>query len=492
LYSFTENLKIALLFIIDWKDIPDSIISKVSEKLSVELKILRSEKKIFIQWMKGVINDHVDSINTGTVPKYDLTDNLIQYYLLKVSINESFDMQFIENEAILKEGWLSQFNKTTDIRLVEEKLKVMVKALQEQLKAMTAKEFDLNEIDNLLKLSKLFCEVLYTAQINDLKIEDYLDLEWIYDKFDKLIRELVNQNDNKYESLFYYPYRKKPVTADTIMDYLFSQYKDENVALIVFDGMSFDEWFILKDMLSNFEIDESELFAIVPTITSFSRTAIFSGKTPNNFIKDSKKPNEAKEFYNNLKEHGFDDEEILYGHINLKLNTIKVDKGDLPFNNIKSYRFIGLVCNLFDDLSHEDVQTLSFKSNLYKKIKNEIESSKLIDFIKQLRDDGYKIIITSDHGNVFCKGNGIKSNKNLEFDIRESRRCLIFDRESFADELVNKNPYQTFRYSYSFAPQELIFVFAKANECFINEREYTMTHGGISPEELIVPLVVLK
>jgi hypothetical protein len=33
---------------------------------------------------------------------------------------------------------------------------------------------------------------------------------------------------------------------------------------------------------------------------------------------------------------------------------------------------------------------------------------------------------------------------------------------------------------------------AKSNECFINDKEYAITHGGISPEELIVPMAVIK
>ena len=492
LYSFTENLKIALSFVIDSKDIPDAIADKVSKKLSVDLRILRNEKKTFIEWIRNIINEYIKTKESDDKPKYDLSDNLIQFYLLKLSISDNVDIAIIRDDIVSKEKWLSRFSKIPGDKMLDERIRSMVIALQEQLKAMAAKDLDLNEIDNLLKLSKLFFEILYITQINDRKLEDYIDLKWTYEKFDKLMINLVNQSDNKYESLFYYPYHKKPVTVDKIMDYVISHYKNDNVALLVFDGMSYDEWFILKDRLVEYDIDESELFAVIPTITSFSRTAIFSGKTPSSFIKDGKKANEAKEFYSNLNERGYSENDVLYGNINLKLNVIKSEKDNIPFEYIRNYRFLGLVCNLFDDLSHEDIQTISLKSNLYKKIRNEIDSSKITDFIKQLKNDGYIIVLTSDHGNVFCKGNGIKTNRNLEFDIRESRRCLIFDRDTFADEIVNNNPYQTFRYKYAFAPEGLIFVFAKGNKCFINNKEYVITHGGISPEELIVPMAVIK
>ena len=72
LYSFTENLKIALSFVIDSKDIPDAIADKVSKKLSVDLRILRNEKKTFIEWIRNIINEYIKTKESDDKPKYDL------------------------------------------------------------------------------------------------------------------------------------------------------------------------------------------------------------------------------------------------------------------------------------------------------------------------------------------------------------------------------------------------------------------------------------
>ena len=490
LFSLTENLKIALSYLVDQKEIPPVILEKVTDKLGEDLNSLRDESQ-FKEWIQEIIADYLKAKKEARVPKFDLSDSLLQYYLLKISIDHDFDIPVISIENIAEEKWLSKYRKSSDTHVIIEKIRSQVSLIQEHLREMAGKEFDLNELDALLKLSRLFCETIYQIQSRDLKMEDFIDLDWAHNEFDKVMRMLVNEKDNKYESLFYYPH-SKPRTVDKILGYIQQNYKEKNVALIVFDGMSYDEWFILKESLSEFDIEESEVFALVPTITSFSRTAIFSGKTPREFMEDNKPPNETKIFYGSAVEYGYKEDDVLFGRIDLTNNVVRSGGQDIDFNHLKSYELLGLICSLFDDLSHEDVHTLSLKSNLYKKIKNEIDSSQLIDFLAQLKSDGYLIVITSDHGNIFCKGNGIKPNRNLEFDKRESARCLIFDRESFADNIINNNPYRTFRYHNAFLPENLVFVIARTNECFTGEKDYRITHGGISPEELVVPLVVLK
>lgn len=492
IHSPTENLKIALAYIVDGRNIPDSMIAPVSRTLSKDIKALKNDSRLFSDWLKGILISYVDDRRKKVVPMFDLSDAALQFYLLKASMSYDLGLDLMVEEVIGKDIWLAYYKKNPDKGQIVKKVQSEVAIFKELLMDMVPREFDLNEVDDLLKISKLFCEILYTIQINDLKISEYIDLDSIYDQLDKLFRKLVNEQDNKYQALFHYPHKDRPYTADKIIDYICSNNKNRNVALIVFDGMSYDEWFILKEKLDYFEIEEKEIFAIVPTTTSFSRTSIFSGRTPKEFMTNGKKGDDSKEFNSALNNRGFDKKDILYGQINLKTNMLKTDNDNVDFNLLKDYKFLGMVCNLFDELSHEKVITVSHKTNLYKKITNEIESSNIVGFLKQLKNDGYIIFVTSDHGNIFCKGNGIKPNKNLEIDRRESSRCLIYDKESLAEELTNSNPYNTFRYRYDFIPEDFTLVLAKTNECFINVNDYLITHGGISPEELIIPFAVLK
>jgi len=491
LYSDTENLKIALSYIVDKKDIPVQIIEKVSRKLSKDIRSMQSNSESIAMWIKELLLNYAAEKKQGSVPKFELTDQTIQYYLFKINLTYNINIPQVARDLVLSDPWLLRFNQKPSNEFIITKIKSNVELLNNLIAEFNSKEFDLNDIDSLTKLSKLFCQILYETQINNFRPESLFNLDELYNDLEKLFRKIINEKDNKYESLFYFPYDKKPFTVDKVLDHICYNYKDQKVVLIVFDGMSFDEWYILKERISELKMQEKEMFAMVPTLTSFSRMAIFSGKTPNLFI--GHKPQERQEFYEALIQKGYDEKEIIYGFLDLKNNTFDTEKKSIEFKFLKDYKFIGMVCNLFDDLSHEQIITLSQKMNLYKKIINELESSSIFELLNQLKNDGYVVIITSDHGNIFCRGNGIISNKMLELDEkRESKRCLIFDRESFAEDIIAKNPTSVYRYKHKFVPEKYHFVFAKINECFANPKDFVITHGGISPEEMVVPFVVIK
>jgi hypothetical protein len=490
LHSNTENLKIALSYIVDKKDVPEIIINKISKKLSININELRNNHSEFIFWIKILLKEYVIEKERNEILVYDLANPVIQFYLIKISMNYDINLP-IPSNLISNENWLSKFKKEPNQQEIKESITTLVFFYRKMMDELLKKEFDLNEIDDMLKLSRMFCEIIYLIQINEFHFDDFIKLEKEYDDFDKLFREkLVNERNNNYESLFYSSTSDNPLTVDKILDFAKSKFKTK-IALIVMDGMSFDEWFILKDEIKDFKIIEREIFSIIPTITSFSRTAIFSGKIPKDFMNEKYQVNEEKEFFSAMEGLGFNKNNVIYGNLNLKSNTLKTNKNEINLEHLKGYDFMGIVCNLFDDLSHDKVITNARKSIFYKNIKNNINSSSLIKFFQQLKKDGYHILITADHGNVFCEGNGISPNKNLEIDNRSSR-CLFFDNENFAEKVTNANFSNTFSYKYSMLPSQLTLVLPITNQCFIKKEDYRITHGGISPEELIVPLVILE
>src|SRR5699024_5376906 len=98
------------------------------------------------------------------------------------------------------------------------------------------------------------------------------------------LSQTMNQNFEawmfeKYATLYNIPYYPSPVMVDRIPHYLESVERDK-VALIVLDGMNFTQWSQIKQSLFDheYQIEENGIFAWVPTLTSVSRQAIFSGK----------------------------------------------------------------------------------------------------------------------------------------------------------------------------------------------------------------------
>lgn len=488
LFNPTMNLRIGLEYLIDKKELDDFIIEKISKNLNINFKQLFEDETKISEFIESLILNYISENQFNH--KFDLSDAFIQYYLSKCDLKSQKVSGKIDEDLLNKYPWLIRF------KLNSNSTDLIVKKINSEIsefhlyydKIYDDNILDLNDLEDVFKLSKKFFNIIYEIQINDLSLNDFAYQEIknkIYNIFISMIHE------NIYEQLFNYPYNKKPFTVDRILDYVNYNYKEDNVALIVMDGMSYDEWFILKEYLNSFKIKELESFSILPSITSFSRTSIFTGKTPNRFLDENNKikyNEEPKGFEKYFIDKNLLENDILWGRVDLNNNIIKNGKNKTEFKYLKGYGALGLVCNLFDDESHSMNVFGENKSNLYKNITSAIDSSNLIELLNYLKEVGYKIILTSDHGNVYCEGNGINSNKMLESE-RKSIRCLMFDSEVLADNLVNENPNECFKFQYNILSNDIYLVFA-IDGCFGNKT--AITHGGFTPEECIVPVVILE
>ena len=488
LFNPTENLRVALEYLIDETNLDDFIIEKISNNLKINLKELYGDDVKIHKFIEDLIINYISENQFRH--EFDLSNNYIQYYLTKYDLKSQIVSDNLNEKVLNKYPWLIKFKLTSDSK--EQKLrKINSEILEFEMyydKIYADDILDLNDWNDIFKLSKKFATILYEIQSNELKLDDF-NMNEYYNKTKILFKSILEEK--LYVQLFNYSYKDKPYTVDRILDFINFNFKDENIALIVMDGMSYDEWFILKEYLDDFKIKELESFSILPSITLFSRTSIFAGKTPNRFL------TEAHKIKSNAKEKGFKEffmgknileNDILYGRIDLNNEIVKNHKEQIEWEYLQGYKALGLICNLFDDESHSIKIFGENKSNLYKNIKSAIDSSNLINLIKKLKEYGYKIILTADHGNIYCEGNGIKANKMLEFEHKSSR-CLIFDNELFADKIVETNPQECFKYQYNILSKDLFLVFA-VDGCFDNNA--SITHGSISPEECIVPVVILQ
>ena len=488
LFNPTENLRVGLEYLIDKTNLDTFIIEKISNNLNINFKELSKDENKIKDFIESLILDYISE--NQFKHKFDLSNTYIQYYLTKYDLKSQSVSECLNERVLTMYPWLIKFKLKSDSK--EQSIrKINSEILEFEMyydKIYEDDIIDLNDWDDIFKLSKKFARILYEIQNNELKLEDF-NMNEYYDKTKRLFKSILIENI--YEQLFNYPYNKKPYTVDRILDYITHNFKDEQVALIVMDGMSYDEWFILKEYLDDFDLTELESFSILPSITSFSRTSIFTGKTPNRFLNEKHKIKynaEQKGFEEFFTDKDIPENDILYGHIDLNQKIVKNPNGKIEFEYLKGYKALGLVCNLFDDESHSIKIFGENKSNLYKNIKSAIDSSQLINLLKDLKENEYRIILTADHGNIYCEGNGIKANKMLEFEHKSSR-CLIFDHELFADKIVEENPQECLKYQYNILSKDLFLVFAM-NGCFDNKTN--ITHGSISPEECVVPVVILE
>jgi hypothetical protein len=195
-------------------------------------------------------------------------------------------------------------------------------------------------------------------------------------------------------------YAKAPVMVHQIpwhISYRLRKEGSKKVALIVMDGMSLNDWYVIKDSFdsnSKYIYEESLCFAWIPTITSVSRQAIFSGEIPANFSDTFLSTNyDGKQWKRFWKNNGITDRSIDY-----KRNIREFDEEGLSdIVEDKQFRVLGLVVNIIDNIMHG--QQL-FEAGMHQDIRLWTKRGYFQRFLESLFLNGFEVFITSDHGNI--------------------------------------------------------------------------------------------
>jgi len=261
----------------------------------------------------------------------------------------------------------------------------------------------------------------------------------------------------------------------------------QKVVLILIDGLSLDQWIVLRKELvkqrSNYLFRESAVFAWIPTITSVSRQATFAGKPPVYF------PNSI---------HSTDKESALWRQFwvdqGLTQNEVAYAKGlgDGTLESLEELisgpgmRIVGLVVDKVDRIMHG--MELG-AAGMHNQIRQWARQSYMVNLIDLFLDAGFRLFLTSDHGNIEAVGYG-RPTEGAIADLRGLRARVYPDpllrgqvKEHFPDAL---------EWPTIGLPEDYLPLLAPGRAAFGREGERIVGHGGISLEELIVPLVQIE
>ena len=106
-----------------------------------------------------------------------------------------------------------------------------------------------------------------------------------------------------------------------------------------------------------------------------------------------------------------------------------------------------------------------------------------------LLDRGFRVYLTSDHGNVEAVGCG-RPAEGAVADLR-GERVRVYSDASLRDKVKDRFP-AALEWPPVGLPEDYLPLLAPARQAFIQEDQRTVSHGGISVEELIVPLVQIE
>jgi len=294
---------------------------------------------------------------------------------------------------------------------------------------------------------------------------------------------------------------------------------DETVLFfILIDNLRFDQWKTLSPSVSEyFRVENEEIYcSILPTATQFSRNAIFAGMMPSEI--ERKFPdlwvNDIDEGGKNMHEEEFIRAQFERSGKNVKFSYTKIanlEKGKKMVESIPNMmqnQFNVIVYNFVDMLSHartemEVIKELAGDEAAYRSLTlSWFEHSPLLAGLKRIAELGnssgkqVKMIITTDHGTIRVKDPSkligdrntttnlrYKQGKSLTYESRD-----VFDVGNPDDVALPKSNLSS---RYVFAKENKYFVYPNNYNYYMNFFKNTFQHGGISMEEMLIPLITL-
>jgi len=285
----------------------------------------------------------------------------------------------------------------------------------------------------------------------------------------------------------------------------------QKVFLVVLDNFRYDQWKMLeREIGDQFEIDEDLYCSILPTATQYARNAIFSALMPEQIAKMFPElwVDEDEEEGKNLNEEPLIQTQLeRYRRKNAfsyhKINTSQeADRLMGQLNEIRKNDLNVVVFNFIDMLSHARteprmVRELANNESAYRSITlSWFRHSVIADLFRQLAQSDYHVIVTTDHGSIRATTpvkiiGDRNTNTNLRYKLGKN---LAYDsKELFVIKEPHKAmlPAPNLSTSYVFATGDDFFAYPNNYNYYVSYYKDTFQHGGISMEEMLIPLVTL-
>ena len=259
------------------------------------------------------------------------------------------------------------------------------------------------------------------------------------------------------------------------------------IALIVVDGLALDQWLVVREALATkqpgLRFREQAVFAWIPSLTSVSRQATFAGKAPiffpNSIQTTDKEPALWAQFW---ADQGLMPNEVVY----LK------GLGDGGLENVSEAlshpkaRVAGLVVDKVDKIMHGmEMGTAGMHNQVCQWAKQPYLNT-LLDL---LLDRGFRVYLTSDHGNLEAEGCG-RPSEGAVADLR-GERVRIYPDAALRGKVKERFP-DALEWGTVGLPEDYLALLAPARRAFVQEKQRAVSHGGVSVEELIVPLIQIE
>ncbi len=291
---------------------------------------------------------------------------------------------------------------------------------------------------------------------------------------------------------------------------------NESVLFLVLDGLRLDHWIAVEPLLrKQYNVERELYYSVLPTATPYSRNSLFGGFWPCEY------PLQHPDLWDKLQ---FDEEasanrferqvldrqlEKLHSMPSPEPKYAKILDPDEAYRILRKVSdyfdlpLVSMVFNFVDIVAHhrsteEVIQTLIPDEAAYRSIVRAwFEHSPLFELITTFLDRGTTIVLTSDHGSTRVRRPAkvvgdreastnirYKIGRNLRVNEKQAIKLKHPDKWGLASPGVNID--------YLLAREDYFFVYPNEFNKYADKFRDSFLHGGISMEEMVVPLVTIK
>ena len=261
---------------------------------------------------------------------------------------------------------------------------------------------------------------------------------------------------------------KRPRIVTHVLPFINKQ-KDTKTALIVVDGMNFWQGILLGTAIKQntaASVKYNSIYSWLPSVTELARQAIFRGDSPNmDYVQN---PSNEKKLWNSFWDKtGLPKHEYYYQHNGLIKEGLSV-------------RRLGYVTVDLDEMMHASSNYLY----LYDSTKRWVEEENVQTNIQYLLENGYRIYVTTDHGNI-------ETEPYKKLDQRDKIGADISRRHIILPDEADKTIFETQYFGHlTQIDSESKQYYAKGREAFYSDK--CVTHGGTHWLEVLIPFITIE